>query len=151
MTTPSIPTGEEKNKATNEELLRKVIEAQVKGGWNGCSRFIDEPQFYEMPRDWKDILPILFHTEGAKAAYGEEMQFDDPEELDEESGIIMNGQSGDVFRAMIGSDMVERRVTIGLHATAHKILNAWLSDQGNNVRAALEAAVSFLPNPEDDK
>ncbi len=105
---------------TNQELLRKVIEAQVMGG---CEKWDD--MFALAPDEWEifwsepcPILEILLDTDGCKAAFMDEKCKD-------------------------GADCENcQRV---LAVVCPKIVRAWHSGSGNNVRAALEAAVSFLP------
>lgn len=107
--------------ATNEELLRKVIEAQVRGG---CETWEDilhlaEDEYQSWWHNDSPILEILLDTQGAKAAYGEE-----PSRYDVEGVTLMFWEA----------------------AQSH-ILLGWNTGGGNNVRAALETAVSFLPTP----
>lgn len=128
-----------KAEATNEELLRKVIKAQVKGG---CKRWFNNLEEYGKLKldvdeygpkigrfsltddgrlgeyEWAyGIIEILLDTDGCKAAYGE-----------------------------WGGMMANPTIKTGKYmAISIAILRAWHSDKGNNVRAALETAVSFLP------
>ena len=111
-------------KATNEELLRQVINAQVRGG---CTRWLEMDVDTVILSDGiieptvgpsviiGHILEILLDTKGCKAAYGE-------------WSIGLYG-----------------KITGKWDATSRAILRSWHSGEGNNVRAALETAVSFLP------
>jgi len=127
--------------ATNEELLRKVIEAQVKGGYTEYEPalafglfFSEEQQKIVCHVDFESVgitpmhvLEILLDTQGAKAAY--------PGYCGSVGGLPGEGN-------ISTSDMYPcwKRYT-------EKIFWAWHSGPGNNVRSALETAVSFLPTP----
>jgi len=108
-------------KATNEELLRQVIEAQVKGGYTVLKGFMGQVKILHMGSvlagngEETHILRLLLDTKGCKAAYGE-------------WSIGLYG-----------------KITGKWDATSRAILRAWHSGEGNNVRSALETAVSFLP------
>lgn len=131
-------------KATNEELLRQVIEAQVRGGYEEYKPILAFALFFSEAQqkivchqDFEDVgitpmhvLEILLDTKGCKAAYGDNLPcsicslyMNSPEHKDSGHACI-SGTWRDV---------------------ANNILFAWNSGEGNNVRAALETAVSFLP------
>lgn len=109
--------------ATNEELLRKVIEAQFAGGCRVWEYMLHFDRGLEVSFDIAredhvvstevHILAILLDTDGCKAAYGS--------------------------RALDHRTLYWRKVSA-------EILDAWHSGAGNDVRKALETAVSFLPN-----
>ena len=121
-----------------------VIEAQVKGGFKKYKEAIKQvitvtPPYASWTVDKKGfskglwqklpifILEILLDTKGCKAAYGEERV----------------NQIWGVFPVLNVPKWEE---------AVMKIHWAWHSGEGNNVRAALETAVSFLPDslPKDE-
>lgn len=157
----TLPTDNGKTpEASNEELLRKVIEAQVKGGCNKfamllkgkwCSQeesenqevdtddmwFIDTDSTYSpnvetVKKDtWAEcqefecsVLRLLLDTDGLRAAYGEDTN---------------DGMTEIKPNATVGF------ITPSWTYVFHKILDAWHSGKGNNLRAALECAVDLLP------
>lgn len=110
---------------SNEELLRKVIEAQVKGGFtkfvwftrivhDGKWKIEDDDIVILGKAEW-GVIEILLDTQGCKAAYG----------FDVVSRGPVNGE-----RWFMASE---------------HILMSWHSCGGNCLRKALETAVSFLP------
>jgi hypothetical protein len=117
---------------TSEELLRKIIEAQHKGGCtkiypivlevteNGlahCKTEHNHKGAYCYSSLRFHILEILLDTEGCKAAYGEWQS-------DFLKGGLMTGK---------------------WESASYALLRAWHSGTGNNLRAALETSVSLLP------
>lgn len=101
--------------ATNEELLRKVIDAQVRGGYKKWDRVMTMPK--GIPFIFPDkivVLSILLDTHGCKAVYGRTARKD---------------------------HMKSNRWKF----PATLIIESWHSGEGNNIRAALETAVIFLP------
>jgi len=100
----------EQYQATNEELLRKVIEAQCNGGYKRFSMrtftcLREDGRLINVRSAACHALEILLDTEGLRA-----------------TSIAGN-----------------------LYPVSDQILFAWHSGKGNNLRAALETAVSFLP------
>lgn len=125
---------------TNEEILKAIIEAQVKGGykkyeWHTQSDRIaiaqgDGSSVYALgdgdiyPKNTAnsmphDVLRILLDTEGCKAAYGEDMIAHDP--------------------------TVEDHWRRRWFAISCEIHGAWHSKEGNNWKAAIETAYNLLP------
>lgn len=102
---------------SNESLLRTIIETQVRGGYDKWS-FL--PQGGAFVEGRIHALEIILDTQGCKAAYGEERE--------------------NVMWGIAPAMNVPRWET-----AAMKVHWAWHSGEGNNVRAALEIAVSFLP------
>lgn len=127
-------TPSDKATASNEELLRKVIEAQMNGGcnkWDGMAFDTRILRYGEIETTAPDgsmighILEILLDTHGCKAAYGEQLYASWP-------------------KGTLYPNSDEFQITRWENAS-NRITDAWHSGEGNNVRAALESAVSFLP------
>lgn len=114
MTTPT-------SAPSNEELLRTIIEAQVKGGCGYFETALDSLEKIE-DRGYCEgakchILEILLDTEGCKAAFGiVEDRYDVPDKLSTITACIT-----EAWHSQIGE-----------------------SKKGNNVRKALEVAVALL-------
>lgn len=104
------------SQATNEELLRRVIEAQMRGGYMAWS---DLEECNEA-----GVLRILIDTDGCKAIY--------------------NGWWCEDCNGRCPDEDCPFHAPLFVIAT-YAIVEAWHSGEGNNVRAALETSVSFLP------
>ena len=106
-----------------EEKLRRVIEAQVKGGYERWS-FISNVEGgieFVLPATGT-VLQIILDTEGCKAAYGEE----------EESIYDIDNYATDAPK---------------YYVPCVEILKAWHSgDHGNDWQSALDVAYSLLPD-----
>jgi hypothetical protein len=125
-----------------KELLRKVIEAQVKGGYEKWIIWGDLLRKGNAELDADGLLSayggkclnnaliFLLDTAGAKAAYLGWCCEDCGE--DGEMGVCR------------GNEEHPWRLELWKEAS-RKIHWAWHSGPGNNSRAALETAVSFLP------
>lgn len=134
---------------TNEELLRLVIEAQAEGRCHKWDWLLPVFPIDGNPKDreWslKDgklfmneyredadtpihILEIILDTEGAKAAYGDNASKEQIE--------LCDGKFPTIFRTGI---------TPFWKFVMQFILDSWNSNEGNNIKATLETAVSFLP------
>lgn len=135
-----MPPSELTAQATNEELLRQVIEAQVKGGYGrnkwGRELRISSGGSLSISRNLTSleghILEILLDTDGCKAAYGEGIYCWNCWRKKEECGP----------EHCIGGFYLCSAWQIA----CHKILASWYDGSGNNVHAALTTAVSFLPS-----
>jgi hypothetical protein len=113
---------------TNEEMLRAIIAAQVKGGYGMYSPYLHNDFIISTTQhlvahenfEQKDFIPnhileILLDTEGCKAAY--------PNPNQDWSGQGSNH----------------------MHKVSHAILSAWHSGFGNNINAAIKTAFDLLP------
>jgi hypothetical protein len=106
-----------------EYKLKKIIQAQVKGGakynggWVDYLNDLDEPE-RQLGENLGFILEILLDTEGAKAAYGR----------------AENKEVG--YRIEIRE---------GWELSVHEILHAWNSKGGNNYKEAINTAYNLLP------
>ncbi len=124
---------------TTEQKLAAIIEAQVKGGYDGFAGIKDriEPQdsitkplFWAKP-DGHQLshfhpLEILLDRAGLRAAYGESVFFID-----------------ETFVAMPADNPWGREGGISWEVAARRILDAWLS---GGSEAAIQTAFNLLPS-----
>lgn len=139
---------------TLEEMLRAIIEAQVRGGCEKYLFLIDgatlgahhirfsealeilDTGYCACGARSRYILEILLDTNGLKAAYGERVAHDfDFSAIDEpcKRCKLRHGQ------------WVGDYCTPGYIDISHSILDAWHSGPGNNLQAAIETAYKLLP------
>lgn len=143
-------TQHEISSATNEELLRRLIAAQVRGGCDKFENGLDEAaSFVRMDlfgwsqSDSWHVLEILLDSHGCKAAYGETRTKMGAVVYDDEAGdrIVYGNEEYDSHEYGGGTFFYPPRWKVA-HAA---IANSWTANGGNNLRVALETAVSFLP------
>lgn len=126
----------------NEAMLKAVIEAQVKGGYqNGWKVFLDSK--FRLELDWvileedgehASILEILLDPSGLRAAYGEKAVCESC--LNRIAAQCHCGvDEGEGF-----PDVLEFYIV-----AARRILDAWLSKPEGDTDAALQTAFDLLP------
>lgn len=122
---------------TTEAKLQKIIEAQVRGGYNGWQITVDQlfaPNPHNRLKLKGDsitdgynnhghILEILLDPQGCKAVWGEEMD----------------------TRTIVRDGVVEFLKVNGGYV-AHEILNTWYDSNGD-AAATIDTAYSLLPDP----
>lgn len=109
---------------THEDMLKAIIEAQVRGGYDNWKEAIPHIEdsingdfgMFGDENGFCSVLLTLLDTEGCKAAYGEMPSGKD------ESGFLK-----------------------GYEVAGALILGSWNSEEGNNWRAAIETAYKLLP------
>lgn len=107
---------------THEEKLKRVIKAQVKGGYGEYFYITEYDENDDWEGLWEHILNILLDTQGLRAAYGEETAYE-----------TVRNVNGDI-----------KIMHDNWRLASHQILDAWHSGEGNNYKEAISVAHSLL-------
>lgn len=133
---------------TPEQMLARVIEAQVAGGCEDMQELLDDYELIER-RMWSGkkwgksfgVIEILLDPEGLRAAYSGIRTL--IETGDEQKDLILNAVSDEL--------KARGRLPEYWEWAAQIILLAWLSTPEGNPTAAIKTAFDLLPPKHDTR